>query len=460
MNGKPQAFLTKKNGFVSLRVVFNAGKRSYNTHYRIMKEPLGDYLQNPEYNEIRRFVRDFPRDGYSSPSQLAKDIIIALHNMHEEGRLSEFDYSELKWSFKNITGEDFPKPGVSSLTHENSYFHKKVNMSSNSSCALESEFRETVKREEENGFSLIKKTIRRRSYPDKEYIEYFADFSRTSLPWTHVKKVKYTSPETGSVKYLIVSDIHVPYHNSSLLYAILSMCEYENIRGLIINGDLVDFDFISSYERNASQISQNYIEESLHEAACWINLFSERFDRKIYIDGNHDDRLRRNTLGDGIRAFIPSMHPDERMKNVPYNSVAGLFLLPIKGFDCYGYGESFVIGNYQIHHGEETGKSILKDRVYYNSVIGHTHRSEVVYNPVYNDDGSFNVRSKIRCGCLLDLEKAVPTRSAKAKENWVNGFSVLTHFSGGECSVENVVCDRGFFVYRDKIWRFNNGEKE
>ena len=459
MTSKPQACLTARNGYIHLRVVFNTGERTYNTYYRIMKEPAAHAPGNSEYQKIRDFIKSFSRENYNSSSQMAADIITALYRMYEDKELQAFDYSELEASYKKIHGESFPDPGVSSEIRENSYFHKRANMSSNSSCALEAEFRETVKRELENGFSLIKKTIRRKSYPDKEYIEYVADFSRTSLPWKHVKKPRYTAPVVGASKYLIVSDLHIPYHNSSLLYAILSMCEYEDIQGLIINGDLVDFDFISSYERNASQISQNYIEESLHEAACWINLFAERFDRKIYIDGNHDDRLRRSTLGDGIRAFIPSMHPDERMKNVPYNSVAGLFLLPVKGFDCYGYGESFVIGNYQIHHGEETGKNIPKDRVYYNSVIGHTHRSEVVYNPVYNEDGSFSVRSKIRCGCLLDLEKAVPARSAKAKENWVNGFSVLTHFSGGECSVENVVCDRGFFIYRDKIWRFNNEEE-
>lgn len=456
MNSKSKACLTIRRGFVYLRVVFFEGNRSYNTYYKIMKVPKIDSSNNSEYAKIKNFIRNFDRSKYSSSVSIAGDIVKSLYSMVQNGDLNKFDYTPLKQSYEKINSP-FPDVSVSFVSTENSFFHKKTVVSSNSSCALESEFQDILKKEQEKGFSLIKKTIRRKSYPDKEYIEYIADFTRTSLPWQEEKKeFVYTSPVEGSYKYLIVSDIHIPYHNSSLLYAILSMCEYEKIKGIVINGDLIDFDFISSYERNASQICQNYIESSLSEALGWINLFAERFETKIYLEGNHDDRIRRNTLGDKIRAFIPSMHPDERMKSVPYNSVASLFLLPIKGYDCYGYGQSVTIGNYQIYHGEETNKNIAKDRVYYNSIIGHTHRSEMAYNPVYKEDGKYSVRNKVRCGCLLDLKSDIPSSSFKSRESWVNGFSVLTHFKGNICAVENVVCNYDYFVYRDKMWSFNN----
>lgn len=459
MRVKPQAFLATRHGYIHLRVVLETRERSYNSYHRLMKIPSFNVNESNEYKKIKQFIRDFPRENYVGVEQISCDIIDGLYKMYKSGLLKEFDYSPLLESYEKVH-EVSPTPANLYISmKEFSFFKKKINVSSSSIEEVDSELDDIIRREEKNGFHVVRKSIKKRTNPNKEVTECSAEFIRAYLPFNESQKIKSVNPVISNSgfrvdKYLIISDLHIPFHNSSLLYAILSMCEYENIKGLIINGDLVDFDFISSYERSASQISQSYIEDSLNEVLGWINLFSERFDKKIYIDGNHDDRVRRSTLGDGIRAFIPSMYPDDRMKSVPYNSVAGLFLLPVKGFECYSYGEYFLVGNYQIHHGEETGQNISKDRVYYNSVVGHTHRSEVAYNPIYNEDGSYYVRSKTRTGCLVDLGKDIPAKLAKTKESWVNGFSVLTHFSTDVCSVENVVCDKNNFIYRDKIWNF------
>lgn len=418
-------------GYHYIRVISSGVGRNYNFYYRVSR------INDINLKKLKEFVRGHKGDFYGLISALYKS--------------GEFENDVLESTYNNLFGKQIEE-GISA-DFEEGFFKKKACISAHCSSVLESEFRDIVRRENENGFSLIKKNIKRRSYPKKEYIEYTGFFTRTSFPQIPPVVGRCDIETKDKIeKWLIVSDLHIPYENKNLLHAILDMCESENIKNLVINGDLIDFDFISSYERNSSQLSQNYIEESMASALGWVDLFASSFQQKVFIEGNHDDRIRRNTLGDNIRAFIPSMHPDERMRGVPYNSVSGLFLMPIKGFKCFSYGDVFVIGDYQIHHGQEVSKSIQKDRVYYNSIIGHTHRSEIVYNPVYTNNG-YMVNKKVRCGCLIDFKKHIPASTQKAKENWVNGFAVLTQFDN-RCGIENIVCDGRSFMYRDRMWKF------
>lgn len=430
--------LTARSGFLQIRCLIVKDK-NYNTFLRVCKYFDGIF-EHEDIVKIRGFLKSVNRN-FTDTRSGAKFVAKELLNFIEKERLS-LDYEPL---YKYVSAES----NSTAFESDYSYFTKKIKINGNSTSATEKELAEVIDRERDRGFSLLKKTIRRKDSDKGSFIEYTAEFRRHEIDRTDVKKnyLKIDHTASGVEKYLIISDLHIPYHNESLLNSVVSMAEKEGIKNLIINGDLVDLAFMSSFEKTSTQLSQDYIENSLEKTQEIINLLSEKFEKKYFLEGNHDERMRRNTLGEKIKAFIPSMHPDSRMKNVPYNSVSGLFLMPIRGFKCLLYGESLWIGDYRIHHGQETGNMKVDD--HYNTLIGHTHRAEEKF--LSTREG---IIRKIRTGCLVDLSSDIPAATYDSSLKWTNGFAVLTLLEDDTCFIENVVCDTNKFIYRDKVWPF------
>ena len=91
-------------------------------------------------------------------------------------------------------------------------------------------------------------------------------------------------------KWLILSDIHLPYHDTEAVKMALNYGLDKGYKNLLINGDLIDFYQLSRYEKDPRKRS---FKQELESARLFIELVSEWFDNVIYKLGNHDERYEK-----------------------------------------------------------------------------------------------------------------------------------------------------------------------
>ncbi len=88
--------------------------------------------------------------------------------------------------------------------------------------------------------------------------------------------------------FAVTSDWHIPYFDTQLSDSLLNVCAKKKVRKLIIAGDLLNLDAVSTF------LSRNYdINEELRQAERILQVLSEQFAEVYVIPGNHDFRLAR-----------------------------------------------------------------------------------------------------------------------------------------------------------------------
>lgn len=91
-------------------------------------------------------------------------------------------------------------------------------------------------------------------------------------------------------KWLILSDIHLPYHDTEAVKKALNYGLDKGYKNLLINGDLIDFYQLSRYEKDPRKRS---FKQELESARLFIELVSEWFDNVVFKLGNHDERYEK-----------------------------------------------------------------------------------------------------------------------------------------------------------------------
>lgn len=108
------------------------------------------------------------------------------------------------------------------------------------------------------------------------------------------REVRITDPNA-----LVVSDLHVPYHNAALLNTAvrLTVTRYPQVKQVIIAGDLFDFASISRHPKDGREAA---ITEELKTAGAVLRALLAPFERAYVLPGNHDERLARK-----LEAHVP-----------------------------------------------------------------------------------------------------------------------------------------------------------
>ena len=93
-------------------------------------------------------------------------------------------------------------------------------------------------------------------------------------------------------KALLISDIHVPYHDISACRLAIQHGKKLGVDCIIINGDLCDFHSVSFWERDPSRRS---LVTELEVARRFLEVLRQEFPkaRIIFKEGNHEERLWR-----------------------------------------------------------------------------------------------------------------------------------------------------------------------
>ena len=236
---------------------------------------------------------------------------------------------------------------------------------------------------------------------------------------------------------VIINDTQNPFQDQRALTEVeLFLEKYQP--GLLINaGDMGDFYPISHFDKNPDRA--NHMQEDLNSVKRMHKRQSKILpnSRKIELEGNHEDRLRR---------YLWSKAP--ALASLDCLTIDGLYGLSDNDIEHVGYEEGVTInGIFTVLHGDlirphsgYTAKGMYEKHGG-SGIHGHTHR------------GGSHLR-RDRSGvygwwenfCLCDLNP-----DWIRNPNWQQGFS-LVHFTKDRFWVEQMQIINRKFMYGGKVW--------
>jgi len=203
---------------------------------------------------------------------------------------------------------------------------------------------------------------------------------------------------------LILGDAEIPDHDADTFELAADVAEREKIRTLIIAGDFVALDSFSTWKKSTGTV-YNFANE-LAPAIESLKVFIKIFDNVIYITGNHERRISRQTDG---------------------NIILGYFLegLDVK-FSEYAYcvlessGERFLVCHPDNYSSQPCtvprGLAVTNNM---HVIAGHTHRQSFCLAP----NGIHYAIETGHCRDVLRTQyKALRTN---LHPEWQNGFVVV-----------------------------------
>lgn len=237
---------------------------------------------------------------------------------------------------------------------------------------------------------------------------------------------------------VVIPDMHVPMQNKRAVAAIGQFLA-DHPPDLFINlGDFLDFGGLSRHQRHSSKQPET-IAESFH----WGNEQLDEFDmllpskkrcRRVYILGNHEDRLDA----------LLNNPPDRRIEAFSgLVSVSGGLNLQERGYEVIPYGKIFSVGKANFTHGWYAGLSHAKqtaERTGVNLIYAHAHDLQVYTH--FTLGGLPRIVASL--GCLCDLN---PGWLRGKPNKWVHAFGVVEFMEGGLFTLHPIPIIKGKFSW-------------
>ena len=217
-------------------------------------------------------------------------------------------------------------------------------------------------------------------------------------------------PPAELSRVLIIPDVHRPDHDKRAWELVLRAGRAFKPDKIVVLGDFADFYSVSSFDKNPKKASD------LKREADDANVGLDELDAlgassKIFIKGNHEDRLERY-LCKAAPALIGCVSVDE------------LFRFAERGWQVVDYKKSTRLGKLRLTHDTGTaGQNAHRqsmDAFQASVVIGHTHRMEMTFKGCA--DGNPTVGAMF--GWLGDFDQIDYMQAVKARRDWVHGFGI------------------------------------
>lgn len=172
-------------------------------------------------------------------------------------------------------------------------------------------------------------------------------------------------------RFIVLSDIHFPYQDDKAIKAVYKFLEQHPVDTIILNGDILDFYDVSSFDKDPSRI--NSLQEEIDMAEKFFSKLRKLSpnSRIIFVKGNHENRLERYL----------KKHPE-------LYSLDALKLPNLLGLDKFNIeykDKGFKFGSLKIIHGDlirkfssYTARGELEKHDS-SGISGHTHRGGVYY---------------------------------------------------------------------------------
>lgn len=234
-----------------------------------------------------------------------------------------------------------------------------------------------------------------------------------------------------SEKVLFLTDLHVPYGSQRTLDLVLNYAA-KNTYTCIVLSELLDFYAISPFNRDPERVLK--LSQELDESYTILHQITKQFkdQKRVYISGNHDERLRRLIWSKApALAGLPCLNVEDLL---------GLTAFEWKYYDNKQLimdGETpFSIGHLTFLHGHEIRMGwgavnlakIMYERARINVIAGHHHRcQEWIIRTIKGDfEGCWMV------GCLSDLNPPYMPHN-----DHIHGFAEIFFDTDGDFEVRN-----------------------
>lgn len=211
-------------------------------------------------------------------------------------------------------------------------------------------------------------------------------------------------------KILIIPDTHLPYHDKKAVQLLYKVARSFQPNIIVTLGDYADFYSVSSHSKDPNRV--NKLEKELEVVNENLDILdSFKAKRKVFIAGNHENRLER---------YLADKAPE--LFNVV--TIPELLKLKKRGWEYVPYKMDIKIGQlYYTHDVGVAGRNAAYSALATyqgNIVTGHTHR--MCYAIEGNAKGKPHVTAVL--GWLGDAKQADYMHRVKASRDWALGFGV------------------------------------
>ena len=267
----------------------------------------------------------------------------------------------------------------------------------------------------------------KREYTDKSlYVEKTFNYNPYKLPDSEEKiREPYILPVADN-NILLISDLHIPYHNIQAITLALDYGKEQKVNTIIINGDLMDFYQMSRFEKDPRKRS---IKFEFDSTKAFLVILRDAFpDARIYwLKGNHDVRYEH-----WLMAKAPEVFDD------PYYQLEERLRLNEQRIHLIGDKILVKAGKLHIHHGHLFFRGFMAPvnsarglylKAKESTICGHVHKC--------SEHSESNLSGDlITCwttGCLAELS---PDYSPFAN-NYSHGFAHIRVDEHRNYSVRN-----------------------
>ena len=259
-------------------------------------------------------------------------------------------------------------------------------------------------------------------------------YDQKSLPESHSEKRQRIKLPSGIKRLGIFGDVHIPYHDNEALETMFDKFEEENVDGIYINGDLLDFYVLSFHEKDPRKAR---FKDEIEAGREFLEYIRDRFPGiPIYfIPGNHENRFERYLR----KKAVELLDVDEFRLDV-------LLQVGSTRIEYLPFRSRVSFGNYLIEHGDKIpgaggvvpARTALM-RMKTNVIINHFHKSSSSSQRVYDVDDSSTING-YSLGCMCELEPEYLEIN-----EWNQSFAIL-HNNNGKISVKNYNIERGNII--------------
>lgn len=228
---------------------------------------------------------------------------------------------------------------------------------------------------------------------------------------------------TSIRRLLVLSDIHVPYHDIAALKAAITYGRANNPDAVLLNGDTMDVYSLSDHEKDPRKVKWN---QELEAGRQLLRMIRKAFPNiPIYFkEGNHEIRMERHLMK---HAPVLIGMSEFELKN--------LLRLADVGVEHIRNKRMVYAGGLTIGHGDEWkgagGVSPARWsglRAKESMMVGHFHRvSEHIERTVRGA-----IRGYWSLGCLCELQPAYMPYN-----EWAHGFAIVHVNPDGSFEVDN-----------------------
>jgi hypothetical protein len=257
--------------------------------------------------------------------------------------------------------------------------------------------------------------------------------------WKNKERKKSTASCSHEGTWICIFDAHVPFHNKRMLESVVRLCSDIKPVGLLLGGDFLDLASISSHDKGKFATANLTLGKEYAEGNRVLDIIegAYRFKKKVYIQGNHEQRFKRYMKDiDNIKINDAVKSPEEALR---------LTERGFKVFDNYPF-DAFFLGDLCVYHGETTSIHCAygdMNKFFCSVMFGHVHRQSMHTNQKHE---AYSI------GSMADHDSlGFVYAGRKVKEAWSNGLAIVTVIEG-KSYVETVRFKNNKLVFGAKLY--------